>query len=337
MDKMSSSLVLGIESSCDETSASVVAGPMRVLSHVVASSLAQHAVFGGVIPEIASRAHMEAIVPVVDRALKDAGVRPGDLKGIAVTEGPGLIGSLLVGVSFARALGAGWRLPVVGVNHVRAHMYAAFIEQKITYPFVGLVVSGGHTSLYHVRSLHHEKVIGVTRDDAAGEAFDKVAKILGLGYPGGPKIEEKALIGRKDAYLFRCDCGAGFDFSFSGIKTAVLYKVQAIKKSEGRLTDDRIAELAASFQEAVVNDLVQKAVRAARHKKARALVVGGGVAFNNYLRERLAQAAAEGQLNLFMAPKNYCLDNAAMVASLAARRLSFSGRCRRVKLDSAAG
>jgi N6-L-threonylcarbamoyladenine synthase len=327
-------LVLGIESSCDETSASVVEGPAKVLSNIVASSLSQHAPFGGVIPEIASRAHMEAIVSVVDEALKTAGVPPRHLNAVAVTVGPGLIGSLLVGISFAKALAMGWRLPVVGVNHVRAHLYAAFIENDISYPFVGLVVSGGHTSLYEVASPDHEKVIGVTRDDAAGEAFDKVAKILGLGYPGGPEIEKRALGGRKDAYHFRCDCGAGFDFSFSGIKTAVLYKAQEIKKREGRLSDDTVADLAASFQEAVVNDLVGKSMRAVRRCAAKTLVVGGGVAFNNYLRARLSEAAQKNNFTLFIAPKQYCLDNAAMVASFAARNLAHRGRKKYLHMDA---
>jgi N6-L-threonylcarbamoyladenine synthase len=321
MAKGRAPLVLGIESSCDETSASVVEGPACVLSNVIASSLALHAPFGGVIPEIASRAHMESIVPVVDEALKTAGLQRRDLTAIAVTEGPGLIGSLLVGLSFARGLSLGWGLPLVGVDHVRAHLYAAFIESEIAYPFVGLVVSGGHTSLYEVKALDQEDVIGVTRDDAAGEAFDKVAKILGLGYPGGPEIEKRALAGNKRAHHFNCGCGSGFDFSFSGIKTAVLYKAQALKKEHQRLSEGAVADLCASFQEAVVNDLVEKFLRAARRVKARSLVVGGGVAFNNTLRARLTEAAAAHQLNLFLAPKPYCLDNAAMVASFAARLL----------------
>jgi N6-L-threonylcarbamoyladenine synthase len=311
-------VILGIETSCDETSAAVVKDAERVLSQVVASSLHQHAPYGGVIPEIASRAHLGSITFVVDQAMQQARLRPDQVDAVAVTQGPGLIGSLLVGISFAKALGRGWGKPVIGVNHVKAHLYAAFIEEPLVYPFVGLVVSGGHTSLYRVRAFGAEEVIGSTRDDAAGEAFDKVAKILGLGYPGGPVIEKLAQSGRPDAFRFRCDC-SGLDFSFSGIKTAVLYKVQELKKLYGSLSQETIADLCASFQETVVNDLVAKSIKAAASCKARALVVGGGVAYNNYLRGRLSDAAARCGIKLCVAPKPYCLDNAAMVASFAAR------------------
>lgn len=328
-------VVLGLETSCDETCAAVSDRHHNVLSSVVASSLPHHVPHGGVIPEIASRHHLESICFVVDEALKKSKKKPKDLEAIAVTQGPGLIGSLLVGISFARALGLGWRLPVVGVNHVRAHLYAAFIGQRgINFPFVGLVVSGGHTSLYRVHSLDHEELLGATRDDAAGEAFDKVAKILGLGYPGGPVVERWARQGRPQAFGFRCDCGPGFDFSFSGIKTAVLYQVQNLKKIYGRLSRATVADLCASFQEAVVSNLVAKAMRAAATSSSKILVVGGGVAFNNYLRERLQSAAALYKIKLCMAPKPYCLDNAAMVASLGSRLISAKGRKAALNLDT---
>jgi len=313
--------VLGIETSCDETCASVVKDARHVLSNVVASSLKLHAAYGGIIPEIASRAHLESIVSVVDEAMHQAKVRARDLDLIAVTQGPGLIGSLLVGISFAKALSLSWKVPVVGINHLKAHLYAPFIDHDILYPFVGLVVSGGHTNLYKVSALKKEELLAATRDDAAGEAFDKVAKIMGLPYPGGPVIEKLAKGGREDAYAFRCECGDGLDFSFSGIKTAVLYKVRDLVKMYGALSQEATRDLCASFQEAVVEDLVRKSFRAAQEARAKVLVVGGGVAFNNYLRSKLEIRASALRIKLFVADKPYCLDNAAMVASLGGRYL----------------
>lgn len=329
--------MLGIETSCDETCASVVTDSSKVLSNVVASSLSYHVPYGGIIPEIASRAHLESICSVVDAALKKSKIKQKDLDLIAVTQGPGLIGSLLVGISFARALSLGWKLPLLGISHLKAHLYAAFIEHQITFPFVGLVVSGGHTSLYKVNSISHEQILGSTRDDAAGEAFDKVAKILGLGYPGGPVIEKLARRGNGKAFGFRCDCGEGLDFSFSGIKTAVLYKVKEFKKIYGKLSDDTIADLCASFQEAVVSDLVEKSIRATQKAKAKILVVGGGVAFNGYLRDRLTNDASKHKIKVYIAPRDYCLDNAAMVASLGCRLFKTKGRKTYLRLDPLTG
>jgi N6-L-threonylcarbamoyladenine synthase len=215
----------------------------------------------------------------------------------------------------------------LGVDHLKAHLYAPFIDYPVAYPFAGLVVSGGHTTLYRVSRFGREEVMGATRDDAAGEAFDKVAKILGLGYPGGPVIEKAALRGNREAFAFRCDCGDGLDFSFSGIKTAVLYKVRELTRGRGSrpLAPQTVADLCASFQESVVADLVQKSLRAARLARARLLAVGGGVAFNEYLRRRLQETAARDGVRLCVAARPYCLDNAAMVASLGAR-LSGSGK-----------
>jgi len=312
-------IVLGIESSCDETCASVVKDFDIVLSNVVASSLKSHSLYGGVIPEIASRAHLSYICSVVDASLKKAKVKKQDIDLIAVTHGPGLIGSLLVGISFARGLSMGWKLPLAFVDHVRAHLYAAFIKHDISFPFVGLVVSGGHTSLYKVGSISHEELIGSTRDDAAGEAFDKVAKILELGYPGGPVIERLAQKGDANAFAFKCRCGSGLDFSFSGIKTAVLYKSQEIKKIYGEISEKTKADICASFQKAVVNDIVDKAVLAVKKASAKALVVGGGVVSNNILRDSLSAASKNHGFELYIAEKEYCLDNAAMVASFAGR------------------
>ncbi len=325
---------LGIETSCDETCASVVRNSSEVLSSVVSSSLARHACYGGVIPEIASRAHLESICSVVEAALEKAKITPKNLDLIAVTQGPGLIGSLLVGISFARSLSLGWNLPLLGVNHLRAHLYAAFIEKRVTFPFIGLVVSGGHTSLYKVDGLSGEQILGATRDDAAGEAFDKVAKILGLGYPGGPIIEELAKKGNSNAFKFRCDCGSGLDFSFSGIKTAVLYKYKELKRIYGRVSQGEIADICASFQEAVVSDLVKKAMRALKSQSSKTLVVGGGVAFNNRLRQKLHSAALGSKIKLFIANRSYCLDNAAMVASFAARLFASGVHRSHAKLDS---
>lgn len=326
-------LVLGIETSCDETCAAVVRDGCEVLSNVVASSLPLHASYGGVIPEIASRAHLESITSVVAGALQKAGVGPKDLSLIAVTDGPGLIGSLLVGVSFARALALGWGLPLLGINHLKAHMYAAFITYGISFPFVGLVVSGGHTSLYLAENISREEILGATRDDAAGEAFDKAAKMLGLGYPGGPVIEKKARDGRNGVFSFRCDCGSGLDFSFSGIKTSVLYKVDELKKLYGSVPQEATADICASFQETVVSDLVQKSLRAVEKTKAKTLVVGGGVAFNGRLRECLEAAAGRCGARLCIADREYCLDNAAMVASVGYRIFKDKRSAPQVRLD----
>ena len=313
-------IVLGIESSCDETCAAVVKDSSVVLSNVVASSLKFHSFYGGVIPEIASRAHLGSICVVVDAALKKARVRKQDIDLIAATQGPGLIGSLLVGISFARGLSMGWKLPLMFVDHVRAHLYAAFIKHKdVSFPFVGLVVSGGHTSLYKVSSLSREELVGSTRDDAAGEAFDKAAKMLGLGYPGGPVIEKMAQKGDSAAFAFRCGCGPGLDFSFSGIKTAVLYKIQELKKIYGEVSYERKADICASFQKAVVSDIVNKAAMCVKNANAMALVVGGGVVSNNILRDSLSAVSRKHGFELYIADKDYCLDNAAMVASFGGR------------------
>src|SRR5438477_2798018 len=272
-------LVLGIESSCDETAAAVLVDGRRVLSSVVASQDDVHAPYGGVVPELASRRHLEVIVPVVEKALAEAGVRLGDLDGLAVTQGPGLVGSLLVGCSLAKALAWVYRTPLVGVNHLEGHIYAAFLtDDPPEHPFLALVVSGGHTALYHAPAPLEYALVGQTRDDAAGEAFDKVAKLIGLGFPGGPLIQRTAEDGDPGAIAFppaRMSDGAR-DFSFSGIKTAVSLYV----KRHGPLSPRAVADVAASFQAAAVRMLVRRTIRAALHVGVTRLVLTGGVAAN---------------------------------------------------------
>jgi N6-L-threonylcarbamoyladenine synthase len=317
--------VLGIESSCDETAAAVVAEGRRILSSVVASQDAVHAPFGGVVPELASRRHLEAIVPVVERALADAGVKLDHLDGIAVTQGPGLVGSLLVGCSLAKSAAYVTRLPLVGVNHLEGHIFAAFLSPPAPdYPFLALVVSGGHTALYHVPAPLRYQRVGQTRDDAAGEAFDKVAKLLGLGYPGGPVIERTAQEGDPSAIAFPLAqmTDQAPDFSFSGIKTSVSLWV----KRHGPLSPRVTADIAASFQATAVKMLVRKTVKAALRLGVKRIVLTGGVAANQALRAALAADAAEHGLSLSVPPPGLCTDNAAMIAAAGALRLEAGER-----------
>ncbi len=313
-------VVLGIESSCDETAAAVLADGRRVLSSVVASQDAIHAPYGGVVPELASRRHLEVIVPVVEKALADAGVRLPDLDGIAVTQGPGLVGSLLVGCAVAKSLAYVHGTPLVGVNHLEGHIYAAFLtDDPPTHPFLALVVSGGHTALYHARAPLEYALIGQTRDDAAGEAFDKVAKLLGLGFPGGPIIEKTAIAGDPKATAFPLAhmTDRAPDFSFSGIKTSVSLHV----KRHAPLSGQEVADVAAAFQAAVVKMLVRKTVRAALHLGVKRLVLTGGVAANGPLRASLAAEAAGHGLTLHVPPPRLCTDNAAMITAAGTERL----------------
>jgi len=321
--------VLGIETSCDETAAAVVCDGRRILSSVVASQQQIHARFGGVVPEVACRAHIESILPVIDEALRGAGARAEDVDAIAVTTTPGLIGALLVGVTAAKALSWALERPLVAVNHLEAHIYAAWMGgPEPALPAVSLVASGGHTSLYLTEGELSHRLLGRTMDDAAGEAFDKVAKILRLGYPGGPAIEKAARRGNRRAVKFpRSMLGPqSADFSFSGLKTAVLYHCVGRKAPRRRLEEATygagfVADVAASFQEAVVDVLVQKAVQAAERHEARGLIVGGGVAANSRLRERLHRQAEARGLELRLAPPHLCTDNAAMTAGLGCRLL----------------
>jgi len=315
--------ILGIESSCDETAAAVVRDGKKILSNIVASSLREHRKFGGIIPEIASRQQLKLIHPVVQKALSQAGLRRNDIDAVAVTESPGLIGSLLVGTAYSRAWAYARKKPHIPIDHIKAHLYAGFLEPTNATPFsqsvpdlpaVGLIVSGGHTSLYYIRDQRHYRLLGQTRDDAAGEAFDKVARILNLGYPGGPIIDRLARRGTHSRLRFACArLPNNFDFSFSGIKTAVLYHRQKL----GDLTQHDLAMIAFAFQESVVAVLVEKALRACEKMRVKHLVVGGGVAANSRLRDRLRQAATALKITVTIPPLHLCIDNAAMVAGYA--------------------
>ena len=308
-------LVLGIESSCDETAASVVRDGRVALSDVVSSQIEIHRRYGGVVPELASRNHVMQVIPVVDEALTKAGVSLADLDAVAVTSGPGLIGALLVGVQTAKALAWCAGKPLVGVNHLEGHLLAIrLLEEAPEPPFMGLVVSGGHTSLFDVRSFGDYRPVGSTRDDAAGEAYDKVAKMLGLPYPGGLPIDRLAREGDPKAIRFpRANMkgeGAEFDFSFSGLKTAV----RAWVEQHGRPEGQGLCDLCASFQEAVADPLTKKAVLAAKRLGHRKVVLAGGVAANSRLRGLMQERARSAGLELFLPPVRLCTDNGAMIA-----------------------
>ncbi len=323
--------VLAIETSCDETAAAVVEDCRRLLSSVVSSQTAIHADFGGVVPEIASRAHLELIGPVVAEAMKQAETAPDDLAAVAATIGPGLIGSLLVGASAAKAYAWSWGLPFVGVDHMEGHLHAAFLEDPaLSLPMVVLLVSGGHTMLICMQAGRGANVdvdadqveyrlLGQTVDDAAGEAFDKVARFLGLGYPGGPAIERTARDGDPNAIAFpRGLANEGYDFSFSGLKTSVIRYVRAHPAASR-------SDVAASFQEAVVDVLVAKTKKAAAEVEAKAICLGGGVAANTALRERVARVCKENGYAAFIPSRAMCTDNAAMIGAAACYRLRVDG------------
>jgi N6-L-threonylcarbamoyladenine synthase len=307
-------LILGIDTSCDETAAAVVKDGTEILSNVVASQIKIHHPYGGVVPELASRKHIEWILPVVCDAIDKAGIDMSMLDGLAVTSGPGLIGALLVGLNFGRAFAYGLSLPWVGVNHLEGHVAAIFLEKDAPdFPFVALLVSGGHTILYYVTGNTAFEVMGQTRDDAAGEAFDKVSKMLGLGYPGGEVIDKLSRKGDPSkidfprAYMNNC----GFDFSFSGIKTSVSRYLQTHKTS----FKTEILDIVAGFQEAVIDILVRKALGAIQERRCNRLVVVGGVAANSALRKRMEAEAAQFDFKLYIPAPALCTDNAAMIAA----------------------
>ncbi len=325
-------LVLGIETSCDETALALVADGRKVLGTQVASSLKQHQRYGGVVPEIASRAHVELLTYELEALFSAAKINPADVDRIAVTHGPGLPGSLTVGVAAAKALGIAWGKEVVGVNHLQAHLYAALMETPgwaLDAPMIGLVISGGHTALVRMKGIREYRLLGQTRDDAVGEAFDKVAKVLGLGFPGGPEIERVARQGNPKSHRFskpKIKSGSPYDFSLSGIKTAVLYKVreavgvplQAAGSigSLPKLDAAQVSDLAASFQSSVVEEVVMKCVAACRSNRILRLTVGGGVVANRLLRERLKSVCADLKIETAIPSMSLCTDNGAMVAGL---------------------
>jgi N6-L-threonylcarbamoyladenine synthase len=298
--------ILGIETSCDETAAAVVEDGTRILSNQIASQVEIHARYGGVVPEVASRQHLLSVIPVIERAMAEAGVSWENLSGIAVTVGPGLAGSLLVGVNVAKAITLSRGLPLIGVNHLEAHIYANWLGgNSIDFPVVCLIVSGGHSDLVLMKGHGDYLVLGRTRDDAAGEAFDKAARILGLGYPGGPAIEKASKEGTASIQLPRAWLKGSHDFSFSGVKTALLRLVEAGKVPS-------VADGAASFQAAVVEVLVTKTVSAARERRVKKIMLSGGVASNSSLREQLVK---HSPLPVLIPPPVLCTDNAAMVAA----------------------
>jgi len=334
---LSQTVILGIESSCDETAAAVVDGARQIRSSVVASQLDTHAPYGGVVPELASREHLRAIVPVVRQALEEADVQLGDLSAIAVTQGPGLVGSLLVGVTYAKALCFARGIPLIAVNHVEGHIHSVLLEHpEVRFPALALVVSGGHTHLFEVQNVGEYRLLGKTRDDAAGEAYDKVGKLLGFGYPGGPVVDKLAQYGNPRAVKFTRPKMKGneLDFSFSGLKTAVLrwteqHDVKEEIAARKRLQNPTIAELRsmtppatldllASFQYTVIQELLRRAVISAEQIGAESVIVAGGVACNAGLRK---QAAQEHGLNFYFPTANLSTDNAAMIAAAAFPKL----------------
>lgn len=307
-------VILGIETSCDDTAAAVLRGNREIVSNVISSQEAYHARYGGIVPEIASRRHQENIIPVITEALERAAMSLEDIDAVAVTRGPGLIGSLLVGINAAKAIAYSRGLPLVGVNHLEGHVLAPHLAGDVPVPNVTLVVSGGHTSLYHVRAVGSYRLMGATRDDAAGEAFDKVAKMLGLGYPGGGVIDRLASMGDPAAIRFPRPMlnEDTHEFSFSGLKTAVRTHIASC--GSGTPAGQALHDLAASFQEAVVDILVEKTIRAVRAAGVKALAVSGGVACNSRLRARIAERAGQEGLAAFVPPPVLCTDNAAMIA-----------------------
>ncbi len=313
--------LLAIETSCDDTCAAVLGAENQVLSSIVSSQVALHELYGGIVPELASRRHCENICWVVGQALSEAAISLEEIEAVCVTKGPGLVGSLLVGVAYAKSLAFAREIALVGVNHVEGHLLSPLLTNPdLTFPFIGLVVSGGHSSLYLARDWHNYELLGRTIDDAAGEAFDKVARMLELGFPGGPVIEKRAQSGNPEAVkLPRAWLGKeSLDFSFSGLKTAV----RTVLARQGQISEAFVSDLAASFQEAVTDVLVRKTLIAAERYQIKRVALAGGVSCNGYLRQRMSGAAHSQGIDFFLAPPKFCTDNAAMIGLVGRKRLA---------------
>lgn len=308
--------ILAIESSCDETSAAVVQNG-KVLNNIIATQ-SVHEKYGGVVPELASRAHQQHIVPVVEQALSAANISKKDLKAVAFTQGPGLLGALLVGSSFAKSLASALQIPLIGVNHMQAHILAHFIEDpKPNFPFLCLTVSGGHTQIVKVNDYLDMEILGETKDDAVGEAFDKIAKIIGLPYPGGPMIDKHAKKGNHEAFQFPETEMPGFNYSFSGIKTAVLYFLQNNSQKDSNFVSDNLDDICASVQHRLIMTLLQKLKKASKHTGIKEIAIAGGVSANSYLRKMLAATGEELNWSTYIPKFEYCTDNAGMIAMTA--------------------
>ena len=308
-------IILGIESSCDDTSASILKG-QKILSNEIANQDI-HSLYGGVVPELASRAHEQNIIPVVHAAIKKAGIKKEDINAVAFTKGPGLLGSLLVGSSFAKAFAMGMNIPLITVNHMQGHILAHFIEEgnpMPEFPLLCLTVSGGHTQIVKVQNYNSMQIIGTTIDDAAGEAFDKSAKILGLQYPGGPLIDQYAQKGNIHAFQFGKPKVKGLDFSFSGLKTSILYKIRDNLEKDADFIKNNLEDLCASIQHSIVTILLEKIQKAIKETGITELAIAGGVSANSYLRKELQKLASEKRYKLYIPKFEYCTDNAAMIA-----------------------
>jgi N6-L-threonylcarbamoyladenine synthase len=316
--------LLAVETSCDESAVAIVDAEGRVLSNLVHSQVEAHAPYGGVVPEIASRHHLQRISALAEMALKEAGLAPGDLGAVAATFGPGLVGALLVGLSFAKSMAQALDRPFIGIHHLEGHLLAATQEPDFPpAPFIGLIASGGHSAIYLYRGLGQVETLGQTRDDAAGEAFDKAAKLLGLGYPGGPVVDLLADKGDASRFVFPISLRARttYDLSFSGLKTALRVRVEALRKEKGDLDEKTVWDLCAGLRRAVVDALLNKAFLAARRKQIPHLVLGGGVAANSLLRDEAKRRGEEMEVAVFIPPRSLCTDNAAMIAQVARARI----------------
>lgn len=318
--------LLAIETSCDETAAAVLDGDGRVLSNIVHSQVEDHAPYGGVVPEIASREHLARLPGLVKAALDEAGLRPADLSAVAATYGPGLIGALLVGLQYAKGLAQGLGTTFIGVHHLEGHLLAGSLDEDggPAPPFIGLVASGGHSALYRVEAGLDITLLGETRDDAAGEAFDKSAKLLGLGYPGGAVIDRRAEDGDDARFAFPVSLRdrRTYDFSFSGLKTAVRLAVEKLQRDQGDLSDDDVNDVCASLRKAIVEALVSKSILACRRTQVHRLVLGGGVAANSLLRSEAVRRGKDNDIEVYVPPRALCTDNAAMIGAAALARLS---------------